>query len=93
MNESANVVLPLARDNLHGLVSILTSIAFNKFESKINRKGAVRAGNSFFIYFEWRYERYYYNQKFVKKFGCIYEVTETVKHEIKNKKVVFLEFC
>ena len=90
MNESANVVLPLARDNLSGLVSTLTSIAFNKFESK---KGAVRAGNSFFIYFEWRYEWYYYNHKFVKKFGCIYEVTETVKHKMKNKKVVFLEFC
>ena len=42
-----NIAILLARDNLPGLVSNLTSIAINKFERKISGKGAVRAGKGF----------------------------------------------
>ena len=35
--------IPLARDNLPGLVNYLASNAINKFESKISGTGAVRA--------------------------------------------------
>ena len=38
----ANVVIPLARDNLPGFVSNLSSSAINKFERKISGKGAVK---------------------------------------------------
>ena len=49
-----NIAVPLARDNLPGLVSNLTSNAINKFERKVSGKGAVRAEEGFtlFIYFE-----------------------------------------
>ena len=39
-----NIAMSLARDNLPGLVSNLTSSAINKFDRKISGKGAVRAG-------------------------------------------------
>ena len=39
-----NIAIPLARDNLHGLISNLTSNAINKFERKISGKGALSAG-------------------------------------------------
>ena len=39
-----NFAIPLARDNLPGLVSNLTSSAKNKFDKKISGKGAARAG-------------------------------------------------
>ena len=39
-----NIAIPLARDNLPGLVSNLTSSTINKFERKISGKGTVRAG-------------------------------------------------
>ena len=45
-----NVAIPLARDNLPGLVSNLTSNAINKFERKISRKWAVRAGKGFILF-------------------------------------------
>ena len=56
-----DIDITLARDNLPGLVSHLTSNAINKFERKIIREGAVRAGKRFilFIYFKWRYQWYY----------------------------------
>ena len=38
----ADLAIPLARDNLHGLVSNLISDAINKFERKISRKRAVK---------------------------------------------------
>ena len=39
-----NIAIPLATDNLLGLLSNLTSNAINKFERKIGRKRVVRAG-------------------------------------------------
>ena len=41
--ELTNAAIPLARDNLPGLVSNRTSYLRNKFERKINEKGAMRA--------------------------------------------------
>ena len=37
-----NIAIPLARDNLPELVTILTSNAITKFERKISEKGALR---------------------------------------------------
>ena len=45
-----NVAIPLARDNLPGLVSNLISSAINKFDRKISTKGAVRAGKGFTLF-------------------------------------------
>ena len=45
-----NIAIPLARDNLPSLVRNLTSNAINKFERKISRYGAVRAGKGFNLY-------------------------------------------
>ena len=60
-----NIVIPLARDNLFGLIGNVTSNAINIFERKLSGKGAVRAGNRFF--FQWRYQ----NHKITGRFGCI----------------------
>ena len=46
-DSQTNVAIPLARDNLLGLISNLTSNAVNKFERKLSRTGAVRAGKGF----------------------------------------------
>ena len=43
-NALRNIAIPLARDNLPGLVGNLTSSVINKFERKISGKGGVRAG-------------------------------------------------
>ena len=90
-----NIAIPLARDNLPALVSNLTSNAINKFERKISGKEAVRAGKRFTLFIS--------NEdmndiiKIIKSLedsGVLIEgVTETVKHEIKNKKVDLLELC
>ena len=40
--ELTNIAIPLARDNLAGLVRKLTSNAINEFESKISGKGYLR---------------------------------------------------
>ena len=45
--ELKNIVIPLARDNLPGLVSNLASNAINKFERNISGKGAFRAIKEF----------------------------------------------
>ena len=45
-----NIAIPLARENLTGLVRNLTSSAINKFNKKISGKGAVRAGKRFTLF-------------------------------------------
>ena len=76
-----NIAIPLARDNLPGLVSNLTSNAINKFERKISGKGAVRAGKGFIKVI-----------KSSKDSGVLIDgVTETVKHEIKTQEGRFLD--
>ena len=53
-NKSKNVIsdlaIPLARDNLRGLVSNLASNSINKFQRKISGKGAVRAVKGFSLF-------------------------------------------
>ena len=83
-----NVDIPLARDNLPGLVSNLTSNAINNFERKISGKACVRAGKRFTLFIS--------NEdmndiiKIIKSIGysgvLIDGVTETVKHEIKKQE-------
>ena len=46
-----NIVIPLARGYLPGLVSNLTLCAINKFERKISGKGTVRTGKDFTLFF------------------------------------------
>ena len=47
-----NIALTLARDNLLGLVSSLTTNAMNKFEREINGKGAVEKDVLYFFRME-----------------------------------------
>ena len=58
-----NIAVPLATDNLPGLVSKLTLNAINKFERKISSKGAVRAGKGFTLFIS--------NEDMIDIFGCI----------------------
>ena len=44
------IAISLARDNLPGLVSSLTSNAINKFERKLSGKRAVRVGKGFTLF-------------------------------------------
>ena len=86
--------IPLARDNLPGLVSILASNARNKFERKINEKGAVRAGKRFTLFIS--KEDMNYIIKIIKSLeylGVLIDgVTETVKHEIKTRRRISWSF-
>ena len=83
-----NIAIPLARYNLPGLLSNLTSNAINKFERKINGKGTVRAGKLFALFIS--------NEdmndmikviKSLEDLGVLVDgVTETVKHEIRKTR-------
>ena len=86
-----NIAIPLARDNLPGLVSNLNVNALNKFERKVSGKGAVRAGKGFVLFI--------LNEdmndiieiiKWLDSHALIDGVTETLKHE---KIPDFLELC
>ena len=87
-----NIALPLATDNLLGLVINLTSNAINKFERKISGKGAVRAGKRFTLFIS----NGDMNDliKIIKSSedsGVLIDgVTETVKYEIKKQEGGFL---
>ena len=90
-----NVAIPLARDNLPGLVSNLTSNAINRFERKISGKGALRTriGFTLFILNE-DMSDIIKIVKSLEDLGLLIDgVTETIKHEIKNKKMGFLGLC
>ena len=84
----ANIAIPLARDNLPGLVSNLTANAINKFERKISGKGVVRAGKGFTLFI--------LNEdmndiiKIIKSLEDSGVLIETVKHEIKKQESRFL---
>ena len=83
-----NIAIALARDNLPGLVSSLTSTAINKFERRISGKGAVRTGKGFTLFIS--------NEdmndiiKIIKPLEDSKVITETVKHKIKNQQGGFL---
>ena len=89
-----NIVFPLAKDNLPGLISNLTSSAKNKFDRKISRKRAVRAGKGYPLFTST--EDMNDVIKIIKPLedlGVLIDgVTETVKDKIKNKKTVFWSF-
>ena len=87
-----DVAISLARDNFPGLASNLASNIINKFERKINGKGAARARKGFNLFTS--------NEdmsgiiKITKSLEdsnvLIDGITETVKHEIKKQEGRFL---
>ena len=86
------IAITLARDNLPGLLNNLTSSAINKFDRKMNVKGAVRAGKRFTLFIS--------NEdlnditkiiKLLEDSGVLIDgVTETVKDEIEKQEAEFL---
>ena len=86
-----NIAIPLARDNMPGLVSNLTSNEIHKFERKISGKGAVRAEKgSLFILNENITDIIKIIKSLEDPCVLIDGVTETVKHEIKKQEGGFL---
>ena len=87
-----NIAIPLARDNLPGLVSNLTSSALNKLDRKINGKGTVRAGKVFTSFIS--DEDLNNVIKIIKSLeisGVLIDgVTEAVKHEVQKQEGGFL---
>ena len=89
-----SIAIPLARDNLLGLVSNFDSNGIKKSERKIKGKGAVRAGKEFALFMnDTLYEWYYWNHKIVRRFGCInwWSYWNSKKLNKKNMKTDFLE--
>ena len=82
----SHLAIPLARDNLLGLVINLASNTINKFERKISGKGAMRAGKGFTLFIS--NEGMIDIIKIIKSLEdsglSIGGVTETVKLEIKK---------
>ena len=87
-----NVAAPLAKDNLPGLVSNLTSNAINKLERKISGIEPVRAGKriTLFISNEEMNDIIRLIKSLEDSGVLIDRVTETVKHEIKKQEGRFL---
>ena len=83
-----NVAIPLARDNLPGLIRNLTSSVIDKFDRKISGKGAVRAGKGFtsFIFNEDMNDIIKIIKVLEDSGVLIGGVTETVKREMKKKQ-------
>ena len=83
-----NIAIPLARDNLPGLVSNLTLNAINEFERKISAKGGFRAEKRFtlFIWNEYMNDIMKIIKSLEYSSVLIDSVTETVKDEIKKQE-------
>ena len=90
--ELTNIAIPLAKDNLPGLVSNLASNTINKFERKISVKWAVRAVKRFasFISNEDMNEIIKIMKSLDDSGVLIDGVTETVKHKMKKQEGGFL---
>ena len=87
MSSLRNIAIPLAREELSGLVSNLTSNAINKFERKISEKGAVRAGKRFILFILNEHKNAMKIITSLEDSGVLIDgVTETVKHEIKKEE-------
>ena len=81
-----NIAIPLARDNLPGLVSNLASNAINNYERKISGKGAVRAGKWFYLFWMEDMNDIIKIIKSLEDLGVLIDgVTEIVKPEIKKQ--------
>ena len=84
-NALTSVAIPLARDNLIGLVHNLTSNAINKFERRISGKGPVRAGKELVLFISNEGKNDIIKIRTSKNSGVLVDgVTETVRHEIKK---------
>ena len=90
-----DLAFPLARGNFSGLVSNLAAKAINKFERKISENRAVRAGKRFtlFISNEDMNDITEVIKPLEDSYALTDGITETVKHEIKNKKADFFLIC
>ena len=87
-----NIIIPLVRGNLPGLVSNLTSNAIYKFKRKISGKGAVRAGKGFGLFISNEdINDFIKTIKSLEDSGVLIDgVTETVKNKIKKQEDQFL---
>ena len=86
-----NITIPLARDNLPGLVGNITSSAINKFDRKIIGKGAVTAGKGFTLFISNEDMNIIKIITSLEDLGVLIDgVAETVKDEIKKHKGGFL---
>ena len=87
-----NVATRFPRDNLPGLLSNIASNTIDKFERKICEKGAVRTGKGLTLFIS--NENIHYIIEIIKSLedsGILIDgVTETVKHETKKNKIVYL---
>ena len=83
----AKVAIPLARDNLPGLISNLTSSAINTFDRKISGKWVVREGKGFtlFISVKDMNDTIKIIKPLEDSIVLLDGVTETVKNEIKKE--------
>ena len=83
----AKVAIPLARDNLPGLISNLTSSAINTFDRKISGKWVVREGKGFtlFISIKDMNDTIKIIKPLEDSIVLLDGVTETVKNEIKKE--------
>ena len=85
-----NVVIPLARDNLSGLVSNLFLKAINKFKRRTSGKGAVRARKGFTLLISNEDINDIKIIKSLEDSNVLFDgITETVKHEIKTRNANF----
>ena len=85
LGKKSTVAISLARDNLPGLVSSLTSNAINKFQRKISGKVDVIAGKGFTLFIS--SEEIIKIMKSLEDSNVLIDgVTETVKHEIKKTR-------
>ena len=87
-NALIDLAIPLARDYLPVLVSILASNAINKFERKITGKGDARTGKRFTLFISNdELNAIIKIMKSVEDLGVLIDgVTEIVKHEIKKTR-------
>ena len=88
-----NIATSLARDNLPGLVSNLTSNATNKFERKINWYLRAQKGFTLFILNEDMNDIIKILKLLEHSSVLIDGVSGTVTRKIKNKNGDFLELC
>ena len=88
-----NTAIPLARHNLAGSVTNSTTNAIYKFEIKISRKGAVRAGKGFTL-FIWNEDMHIIKIiKSLEDSGVLLMELLKQQHMKKKKKADFLELC
>ena len=86
-----NVAIPLARNNLPGLVSNLNSSEINKFDRKISGKGAVRAEKGFTLFISNKDMNDIIKIINSLEDSCVLiDVAETVKYEIRKQEGGFL---